>query len=192
MTTSLNLPGTMGVSDKKVIQEFIQDCRLRNFSDESIRSYRSILKITANYLNQNSLTLLKFDKYSLKELLRHLTEERGYSPKTLENYFSALSNFCDYLAYEGLTDRNPILPFRKRYLRQYKSEGYNKRSNRQLISIEQMRTLINSILDPRDRAIVTLLAKTGIRRKELIKIDIGNVNWEEQSIELKAHPKEVT
>ena len=159
------------------------------FSDESIRSYRSILKITANYLNHNSLTLLKLDRYSLTELLRHLTEEHGYSPKTLENYFSALSSFCDYLAYEGLTDRNPILPFRKRYLRQYKSDGYSKRSNRQLISIEQMRMLINSILDPRDRAIVTVLAKTGIRRKELIKIDISNINWEEQSIELKAHPK---
>jgi integrase/recombinase XerD len=52
-----------------------------------------------------------------------------------------------------------------------------------------MRVLINSILDPRDRAIVTVLAKTGIRRKELIKIDISNINWEEQSIELKAHPK---
>jgi integrase/recombinase XerD len=189
MTTSVSLLDNKGVSDEKAIQEFIQDCRLRNFSDESIRSYRSILKITANYLNHNSLTLLKLDRYSLKELLRHLTEERGYSPKTLENYFSALSSFCDYLAYEGLTDRNPILPFRKRYLRQYKSDGYNKRSNRQLISIEQMRTLINSILDPRDRAIVTVLAKTGIRRKELIKIDISNVNWEEQSIELKAHPK---
>jgi integrase/recombinase XerD len=189
MTTSLNLLDNKGVSDEKAIQEFIQDCRLRNFSDESIRSYRSILKITANYLNHNSLTLLKLDRYSLKELLRHLTEERGYSPKTLENYFSALSSFCDYLAYEGLTDRNPILPFRKRYLRQYKSDGHNRRSNRQLISIEQMRVLINSILDPRDRAIVTVLAKTGIRRKELIKIDISNINWEEQSIELKAHPK---
>jgi integrase len=33
------------------------------------------------------------------------------------------------------------------------------------------------------------LAKTGIRRKELIEIDIDNIDWEEQSIKLKPHPK---
>jgi integrase/recombinase XerD len=109
----------------------------------------------------------------------------------LENYFSALSSFCDYLAYEGLTDRNPILPFRKRYLRQYKADRHNPEPNRKLISIEQMRMLINSILDPRDRVIVTLLAKTGIRRKELINIDVDDINWEEQSIQLKPYPKRI-
>jgi integrase/recombinase XerD len=62
-------------------------------------------------------------------------------------------------------------------------------ASRKLISIEQMSMLINSILDSRDRAIVTLLAKTGIRRKELIKIDVDDINWEEQSILLKPHPK---
>lgn len=179
-------------SDDKLIDEFILDCRLRKFSEESIRSYKSILRIASKILAHNHLSLLNLDKYALKELLAHLTNDRGYSGKTLENYFSALSSFCDYLAYEGLTDRNPILPFRKRYLRQYKADRHNPGPSRKLISIEQMRTLINSILDPRDRAIVTLLAKTGIRRKELINIDIDDINWEEQSIQLKPDRKEVT
>jgi len=36
-----------------------------------------------------------------------------------------------------------------------------------------------------------LLAKTGIRRKELINIDLEDINWEEQNIQLKPHTKKV-
>jgi integrase/recombinase XerD len=52
-----------------------------------------------------------------------------------------------------------------------------------------MKMLINSILDTRDKTIVTLLAKTGIRRGELISIDIDDIDWLEQSINLKPKAK---
>jgi len=58
-----------------------------------------------------------------------------------------------------------------------------------LITIEEMARLINSTLDIRDKAIITLLAKTGIRRKELITLDVDDIDWVEQSIRLKPTPK---
>jgi len=189
MKTQASLLESKSINDEKLIEEFILDCRLRKFSEESIGSYKSVLKTTANFLSHNQLSLINLDKYILKELLNYLTNDRGFSIKTLQNYFSALSCFFDYLTYEGLTDRNPILPFRKRYIRQYKADRQAPDPSRKLISVEEMRLLINSILDPRDRAIVTLLAKTGIRRKELIRTDLDDINWEEQSIQLKPHPK---
>ena len=60
---------------------------------------------------------------------------------------------------------------------------------RKLISVEDMAKLINSTLDIRDKAIITLLAKTGIRRRELITLDIDDIEWVEQSIRLKPTPK---
>jgi len=44
---------------------------------------------------------------------------------------------------------------------------------------------VNSILGVRDKAIVLLLAKTGMRRRELISVDLSDVDWIEQSITLK-------
>ena len=189
MNATINVLEKRIKGDDNLISDFILDCKLRKFSDDTIRSYKSILGIASKFFASSHLSMLDLNKYALKELLTHLSNDLSYSGKTLENYFSALSSFCDYLAYEGLADRNPILPFRKRYLRQYKADRLSPDSSRKLISIEQMRLLINSILDPRDRAIVTLLAKTGIRRKELIKIDVDDIDWEEQSIQLKPHPK---
>jgi integrase/recombinase XerD len=189
MKAQLNLMKSEHLSDSRLIDEFISDCKLRNFSEESIRSYKSILRITNAFLKRNRLSFVSLDKYTLKRLLEHLAFERGYSIKTLENYFSALSSFYDFLVYEGVVDKNIVLPFRKRYIRQYKAGRHADDPSRKLISVEQMKMLIDSILDPRDKAIVTLLAKTGIRRKELINIDHGDINWEEQSIQLKPHPK---
>ena len=74
--------------------------------------------------------------------------------------FSVLSTFYDYLAYEGIVPANYILPFRKRYLRRYK--GDEERHVRRLLSVEELGRIVNSVLEPRDRAIIVLLAKTGI------------------------------
>jgi integrase/recombinase XerD len=43
-------------------------------------------------------------------------------------------------------------------------------------------------MDPRDRAIAILLAKTGVRRGELLRL-VDDINWEEYSITLKLTSK---
>ena len=169
--------------DTELIEDFAGECEIRGLTPETIRRYKSSLGIFKEYMNSQGLSVLDIDKRTLKEFLRHLRIEREVKNKTIENYFSALSSFCDYLLYEEKFDKNPVLPFRKRYIKSYK-RIYGE-SPRKLISVEEMSMLVNAILDPRDRAIVVLFAKTGIRRGELINIDIDDINWIEQSIRLK-------
>jgi len=172
---------------KSLIQEFCEDCRLRGMTEESIRRYRSSLLVFAEFLEREGASLEKVDTQVLKSFLHYIKYERGVKHKTIENYFSALSAFYDYLVFEEIAEANIILPFRKRYLRRYK-EDFDKAS-RKLLSIEEMSRLVNSILDPRDKAIVLLLAKTGMRRGELLRIDVDDINWEDCSINLKPTPK---
>jgi len=181
--------GAKEVDEQSLIEMFVADCKLRNMTSESIRRYKSDLVIISRFLSQKDLGLVGLDKHALKEVLEYLVETRRVSPKTLGNYFAALSSFYNFLMYENFVDRNPVLPFRKRYLRQYKKPNGNPGSERKLISVGDMATLVNSILNPRDKAIITLLAKTGIRREELVNIDLNDIDWIEQSIQLKPHPK---
>jgi integrase/recombinase XerD len=95
-----------------------------------------------------------------------------------------LASFYEFLEFESIVDKSLIPLFRKRYLCHLDGSN-NSQSERQIISTEQMAELINSILDPRDKAVVTLLAKTGIRRNELVNIDIEDISWEENAIMLK-------
>ena len=76
---------------------------------------------------------------------------------------------------------------RKRYLRAYKNTTPPAR--RKIISVDEMRMLAVSILNPRDRAVVVLLAKTGLRRKELTDMDIEDVDLKRLTIMLKPQHK---
>lgn len=114
------------------------------------------------------------DRDVLRGFLEYLRLERCVSHKTLENYFTVLSSLYEYLAYEGYVERNPVLPVRKRYLKRYKENDEGQM--RKLISVEEMASLINSTMEIRDKAIIALLAKTGIRRNELVSLDVDDID----------------
>jgi len=181
-------PQGFALSDMDLINRFVDDCRLQGFSPETIRSYRSNLQIIARFLKNLNLDFRQVDKNVLKNLLDYLQNERKVSAKTLKSYFSALSSFYNFLHYEELHTENPVPPFIKRYLRRYKRANGDG-GERKLISVEEMAMLINSILNPRDKALLTLLAKTGIRREEAVDIDLDDIDWKMQSVTLKPKAK---
>ncbi len=181
--------GSIGFDEGELIERFAADCKLRGLTPESIRGYKGNLRIVSKFLNRNGLTLVDLNRQSLKTVLNYLTSERGVTPQTVGDYFSALSSLYKYLIWEELAEVNPILPFRERYLSQYKNSRGNTTSERKLITVSEMAMLINSVLDPRGKAIITLLAKTGVRRGELIDMDIEEVDWENQRIKLKPKAK---
>ena len=171
----------------ELIRQYKEDCEIRGMSPESLRRYISSLKIYNQYLRERHLDLLNVDRNILRSFLEYLRKERKVGLKTVGNYFTSMAMFYEFLEYEGYVDKNPVHSVRKRYIRRYKDNDEGQM--RKLISVEEMVKLINSTLDVRDKAIITLLAKTGIRRKELITLDVDDINWVEQSMRLKPTPK---
>lgn len=170
----------------RLIQDFVKDCQLRGMSPRSIPHYGYIPKVFKNYLEGQRVDFQTVDKDHLRGFIEYLRIEKGAAGKTVENYFAVLSTFYDYLTFEGLVSSNPVLPIRRRYLRRYKD---NSMQERQLISVEAMGRLINSEMDIRNKAIIALLAKTGIRRGELISLDVEDVDLVEMRIKLKPTAK---
>ena len=181
-------------SSAQLLELFVQDCRDREMTEGSIQSYRSVLKHFFEFLNKYNVPPYKADKQVFIEYLRYRkTEQVRHKPvgqKTIENNFTVLSSFYEYLTFQEYVEKNPVIGVQKRYLRHYKSENdVDAEVQRKLISVEDMSMLINSILDTRDRTILTVLAKTGVRRGELIAMDVDDIDWAEQSITLKKFKK---
>jgi integrase/recombinase XerD len=170
-----------------LVDEYIVDCEMRALSSETIRSARSNLRTVAKFLDQDGTGFDTVDRDSLKQVLSYLRNKRDVGWKTQKHYFSDLSSFYDYLTYEGKAKGNPVPPFRKRYLNSYKNG--ESASQRKLISVEEMGQLINSSLSIRDKALMTVLAKTGVRRNELITIDLDDVDFPLGRIKLKLKKK---
>lgn len=93
MTTQVVALRRKGVlSDKELIKDFLEDCRLRAFSSGSVESYKSVLKRVSRFLKSKGFGLTDLNKSTLKAVLRYIIEDCGFSHKTLGNYLSALSN----------------------------------------------------------------------------------------------------
>jgi len=168
----------------RLIEDFLQDLDLSGKTKITVLHYGYCLKNFTAYLAGKSLS--DVDKESLRGFIGYL-KAQGKAQKTIENYFSVLSSFYEYLTYEGIVDKNPVLAVRKRYLRRYKDNDDGQA--RKLISVEDMARLINSTMDVRDKAVIILLAKTGIRRHELVELDVSDVDLVEMKIRLKPTAK---
>jgi integrase/recombinase XerD len=174
-------------SNMQLMREYIDDCEIRALSPETIRSKKSNIRTIARYLDKEGLEFKEVNKETLKKILLYLRNTREVSFTTQKHYFSDLSSFYEYLVYEEKTKANPVPPFRKRYLNGYKKK--RTPAKRKLISIEDMGMLINATLAIRDKALMTVLAKTGVRRGELISMDMVDIDFDLGRIKIKSKKK---
>lgn len=166
-----------------VIAAYLQDCEVRGMTPGSLPRYKSCLNIFQEYMARSGKQIHEADRDSLKGFIEYMRKEREASQKTIETYFSTLSSFFEFLAYEGIVNQNPVLAVRKRYLRRYKDNA--DPHERKLIEIEDAGRMIKGEPDIRNKAILAMLFKTGMRRNELITLDISDVDLIENRVRLK-------
>jgi integrase/recombinase XerD len=170
-----------------LVAAYLTDCKIRGMRPRSFPGYHAALRAYMRYLNENSVSLLSVGQDNLIDFIRYLRLERQVAQRTIELTFSVISSLYEYLIFAGHLEVNPVLPVRKRYLKRYKNNG--DPHERQLISVEAMTGMITATMNIRDRAILTMLAKTGMRRNELISLDVADVNFIENSLRLKPTAK---
>lgn len=168
----------------RLIDDFLQDLELSGKAKMTALHYGYCLRNFKAYLDGKDP--LKADKDTFRGFISYL-KAQDKTTKTIENYFSVLSSFYEYLAFEGKIAANPVIAVRKRYLKRYKDNDDGQA--RKLISVGDMANLINCTMDLRDKAVIALLAKTGIRRHELVELDISDVDLVEMRIRLKPTAK---
>jgi integrase/recombinase XerD len=106
-------------------------------------------------------------------LLRSPRDGRALSLRSQEQFITALRGWCKWLTRDGHIPANPAadleMPRMPRTL------------PRVLLSVEQVRQLmgqpnLDEVTGVRDRAILELLYSTGMRRSELMRLDMGDVD----------------
>jgi len=164
-----------------LIDAFKRDCGVRGMTARSIDSYSTCIRAYQDYLAAHQKDFLTSNKDDLVDFIESLRLDKGLSITTIKRYLAALSSLWEYLVFKDIVLANYIRGVRARYIRRYKEHS----EERKLISVEDMAMLINSTLDVRDKAVIALLAKTGIRRNELITLDVSDVDLIENKIRLK-------
>lgn len=165
-----------------MIKEFVADCQARGLTQHTIETYRSTVK---SFL-QRCKDPCTVDFEQLKAFLADL-RARNLSGSTLKGYFASIAAYYDFLIYQGAMESNPIPAFRKRYLRI--KEQQNGENTRQLLSVQQVQLLVSAAPGIREKALIMVLAKTGIRRGELLSLRTGDIGLKDGTIRIPAKAK---
>lgn len=153
-----------------MIEDFLTDCRARGLAEHTIETYASNVKTFLEACNEPC----NVDMEVLKAFLGSL-RARELNGSTLKSYFAAIGAFYDYLLFVGKVQANIVPVFRKRYLRIKLQHGGE--NTRQPGSVDQIRELLDAARhDILGKTLILFDAKTGLRRGELIAMDIYDLN----------------
>ena len=137
----------------------------------------------------------------IREYEAHLME-RGLKPRTVHLHMSALSGYCNFLMKEGVLSSNPVrgvkrpkmekrLPeyYTEKSLAEYLEASAHSAGKEELEVLESLKPgekLADELYNRRlRRLIVSLLYATGIRRAELIGLQMKSVDSARQTLRVR-------
>jgi len=170
----------------RLVELYIVDLtEFQKKSKSSLRTYIPDIKNAARIFGEMGVAFPDIRKEHLKQFVTTLNEEtdrpNGLGYGRMKFIFTVLNSMMEFLLYEELAEINVIPPFRKRYLKSFKKNS-SQSTPKQVPPTEKLAEMIYDIYDPKTRALHLLLAKTGIRRHEVIGLDLESVNMVEKFI----------
>ena len=182
-----------------IIDRYISYIRdIRRYSPRTVQLYGEVVRRYATVAFgtddvSDSQLLESLNPSEIRSYEVRLLDEEGMVPKTVRLHLSALSGFCRFLVKEGLLESNPVrlvpkpkvekrLPhfFRKDALDTYLKNTELYSSQEYLDGFLQGPHSENGkkFYDERlARLIISMLYSTGLRRSELISLDVKDVDF---------------
>lgn len=153
----------------------------RNLSPRTVKAYSHDLKNFQSFLEKKYNSpppLSKITTEMLRDYFAELHLDRGYKGTSLARKVSSLRSFFRFAIEQNYIKINPMTPIRNPKL--------PKRLPTYLTPEELKRLLTapgnKKWLEMRDRAILVLLAMTGIRLQELVDLDVDSVDLKNQTL----------
>lgn len=173
-------------------REYIDHCEyISRLSSETIRGYKAVFKlfkllmpeiVSASQLSTSVMTKFFKTLEIRKRIVGKNTEKVGVKASTIMTYWSKLHSFFEWLVDEEKIEKTP-LPKKSRP----KEPVYDNSPALTREEIDRIQSMIslhakNSLLLRRDFAIATMLLFTGVRKNELISLQVSDVDLQKDII----------
>lgn len=162
------------------IRIFIQDAKVRNLSNYTIRSYQQKLEQVKYCIFEAEPDIkpknIRLDHIKEHVIIRLLDE--GKSETTVNSLLRGVRAFFNFLYNEGYININPVEQLKM--LRENKKivETFTREDLQILFAQPDLRTFTGI----RDYTIMLLLLDTGIRVREACDITLNDINWKDNLI----------
>lgn len=171
----MNTVKIRGGRNAELIEKYLSDLELYHRSPTTIR----VVKISL-YNFADVKDLLKVSTDDIKSWLRSLNGR--IAVQTQKKYLQRVSGFYDYLIVENkYVDKNPC----KKILKELNKAPTNRIRETTILSVDDVRRIVLRASNPRDRSIILLFYKTGMRISELQQLRIEDIDLDNKIITIQ-------
>lgn len=153
-------------SNQMLIDNFIAAKKVEGCSDKSISYYKSSIN---NALMNIEKEVIHITTDDLRSYLNKYQEKSGASKVTVDNIRRILSSFFSWLEEENYIVKSPVRRIHKVKVGKTVKETYTDEA------LEQMRDHCSNV---RDLALIDLLASTGMRVGELVRLNKNDIDYQ--------------
>lgn len=147
---------------------FIAAKRLEGCSERTLGYYHATL---CKFFHAVGKPISLMTTGDIREYLSVRQKEKNLSKVTMDNIRRIFSSFFSWLEDEDLIRKSPV-----RRIRKVRAETLIKET----LTDENLEVLRDSCIEPRDLAMIDLLASTGIRVGELVKMNRQDIDFQER------------
>ena len=155
-------------ANSELLIAFISAKKIEGCSEKTLHYYQSSIEAL---LGSEQKRIDEFETNDIRHYLARYQENRGSSRVTIDNLRRIFSSFFAWLEDEDYIAKSPV-----RRIHKVRTDSLVK----EVISDEHMEILRDTCHEIRDLAMIDLLASTGMRVGELVKLNREDINFNER------------
>ena len=172
------------VNTEDIEQVFIQECKSRNLSEFTIRTYRVNIEYLMKYLTDKNILVSDISSNSIQEYKVYLMEHTDRNTTSINTNLRHINTYLKWCYESGYISE----PIKVKYVR-------GQVQPKHIYSDDDIKTLLKkpkltdtTYTELRTYCIINVLVSTGMRRSSLLNIKLEDIQWNKQLIRL-SHTK---
>ncbi len=167
----------MKPSNSNLLTDFLKTLELYETAPLTILRKRNVISNFIKWLDSRGKHFFDITKFDIEDWLAK--EKSNLKINSKVQITISLKSFYEYLIERKFVTENPLTEIVVRMNRANK-----KKIMRPILSVQDVIKIIRASTNPRDRAMMLMFYKTGMRVHELLQLNLDNVYWNERRIRI--------
>ena len=184
MPSCVHMPGISDFMRNKYLS-YLRD--IKRYSARTCDIYSEVLSSFVEFCDGAEDFSVTLNVNAIRAYEVYLFDKRGLSPRTVSQHLSVLSGFCRFLIRQGVLQSNPVHLVRRPKLEKRLPLFYKDEAMESYFESTKGDPEFGNYEQKLNRLIISMLASCGLRRSELIGLNVSSVDFQRRV--LRVHGK---